>query len=371
MTNEEWQVTKTRYSVAPPLWQQPTAQQMRLLQASLGEGEPALSAWQAWRASADLDHLPPGGFGLLPLLAHNLQRHGVTDPLLNKCQGIHRQVWSRNQLHLSAVLPLCQRMNEAGILPIVYADTALMLFHYPQSGLRAVDAIHLATRGEQTVAMNRLLREGGWQQRPTRSRWWRPGGQTSNRPQLFASGQGTATLLQWQPLSADDPTLITCTASDGGPLTMQGVIVGCLSPTALLLDTCARGIVAQHRYGAVQWIADAVMLLRHAQPPIDWTHLLARTSQTAVTLRMRLALHALHAIIDTPIPAPVLAQLQTLPIQSFERWEVQLPDRLPTAVRSLLTRWVDRQRNRCQQDSEHTRFGGKVAGLDVLGKNAE
>lgn len=110
-------MTKNLHTPVSLPGRQPTEQQTLLLEAALLQGKPALAAWRAWRLTADLDQLPPGGFGLLPLLAYNLQVQGVRDPLLDKCHGIHRRTWTQNQLRCKPWARCCTVSRTPVLLP--------------------------------------------------------------------------------------------------------------------------------------------------------------------------------------------------------------------------------------------------------------
>ncbi|MEZ4726583.1 MAG: nucleotidyltransferase family protein [Caldilineaceae bacterium] len=340
------------YSLLSSCAWRPSEEQQLLLRAALLHEGPALEAWRAWQFQANLDRLPPDGFALLPLLAHNLCEQGLDDPLLDKCQGIHRRSWSQTQLLLRQMKTLLELMQVTNITPTVHSATALALLHYPKAGLRMLDRFQLLISRTDAQPMRTILQQAGWQPQPLRNPWLRLLRTAPKTSQYTQRSLGETGVLQWQLLPAMlEAQQISAIDDTGHPVTIQGVPVRTLSPTELFWESCTHGILALQRYGSVQWIADAAMLLRRAQPPIDWMQLLTRTSQSAVTLRMLMALHCLQHTVEAAVPSPVLAQLQTLPIQPFERWELQLPAHLPPAVRSLVTRWLDRQRHRWQQAS--------------------
>ena len=67
---------------------------------ALIQGDEALNAWHEWCACTNIEHLDSGSARLLPLLAHNLQKHGVSSSHLKRYQSISRYAWVRNQLLL-------------------------------------------------------------------------------------------------------------------------------------------------------------------------------------------------------------------------------------------------------------------------------
>lgn len=118
----------------------PTPQQELLLRASLFEEQEALQAWEAWKAQINWnDYLDAGSFRLLPLLFHNLQQHGVQDPLMHKLKGIYRKTWCENQIAFQKLAVLLQSFQKAGIKTLVLKGAALTVRHYQNNGLRPMN----------------------------------------------------------------------------------------------------------------------------------------------------------------------------------------------------------------------------------------
>jgi len=72
--------------------------QILLLQAALGQGPEAATAWERWERENGLDRPDEGSYRLLPLVYRNLSRRGFSGPRWNILRGIHRNAWSKNQL---------------------------------------------------------------------------------------------------------------------------------------------------------------------------------------------------------------------------------------------------------------------------------
>ncbi len=324
---------------------QPHVQQTLLLRAALLSRQAAVTAWYQWRANADLDQLPTGGFLLLPLLAYNLQRHGITDPLLDKCQGIHRRTWTQQQLHLQGLTPLLQALQTAGISPILQGDLALALFHYPEQGLRMVDTVHLLTATAQAHLVPALLTQTGWQPKPAKHQWLRSLLAGTPPPQRFTHAQLREVSLRWQSLPPTPVApLVDHQDPQGQPWLVRELAVQCVNPTDLFFDLCVQGIVNLQWYGTIQWIADAAILLQPNAPAIDWARVVARSRQQAMTLRMAAALDCLVQSVDAPIPPTILETLATQPSRRVERWEAKLFAHPPTPARKLAALWLGRQR---------------------------
>jgi len=324
-----------------PERRQPTSQQSLLLQAALLQGPAALAAWRDWRLTADLDQLPPGGFALLPLLAYNLQQYGLSDDLINKCQGIHRRTWTQNQLRLQTVSALLRPRPDAELTPVFTGDLPLALLYYPAQGLRAINQLHLWTPAAQATVMQTQLIQTGWQRQQTKQDWLHrlgvaPPSHRFRRP-------GEELVLQWSNLAAD--AISTSTVwQNRQPLTINSVVAASVNPTDLLLWVCTRGIVDFWAYGAVQWVADALMILRSSIDRIDWPYLIEQAAKQAVVLRLSIALQGLQEWVDAPIPPAVRQAVAGLPIRSLERWEARLCQQLPGKASTIVNLWGERQR---------------------------
>ncbi len=321
--------------------QRPTPTQTLLLQAALLQGATGGEAWRAWRACVDFDQLEAGAFALLPLLYHNLRRQNIADPWLVKCKGIYRRTWSQNQLHLAQVASLLRALHTIGIQPLLLGDTAILLAHYPDYGLRMLHQLDIATPPEQAAPMIERLAQAGWHPQPSQQRP-QPHNLKFRQTRHFGRAQGNQFMLHWHiipphayPQGADELW------QQAMPARVNQVKTLIQPATDHFLAVCT-----EDRPGhSIQWIPDAIMLLQ-GQTTIDWTYLLRRVEQAALTLRMRHALHCLHDLCQAPIPTDVLQQLAEMPVQAFEQWE---QCNSPNAAAGVMTLWSEYQRRKWWQ----------------------
>lgn len=332
----------------------PTEQQLLLLHAALLAEEPALAAWRAWRLTADLDQLPMGGFGLLPLLAYNLQTLGISDPLLDKCQGIHRRTWTQNQLYLRQVATLLQALQDSQVTPLVQGEVLLVLAYYPTPGARMFQQVQLVTAAGQGRATQALLTQAGWRPIPTAKAWLRKLVIGGTQPQRFQQA-GSDLTLSWQQAAPNAyPPLAADLWQQAQPVVINNIATQGVSPTDLFFTVCTQGIADLWHFGAVQWLVDATLLLRAGA--VDWPSLLKQAARQAFTLRLTAAVQGLQQWVDAPIPAEHLSALMALPVHSFERWEQQCYQRYPSPMGKGGALWVAGQRRRWVRGRE--RAGG-------------
>lgn len=287
------------------------------LQAALGQGDVALSAWRSWRRVANLDQLEPGVFQLLPLLSDNLQQLGVTDPWLALCKGIHRRTWYKNQLIFKQASALLAAFQAAGIDPLLLLkDVPIALLYYREPGLRLVNTLDLLTPATQLSAARELLRIQGWMPKSTRRHLFTQQDFVMHYTQKFVQNDGLACILHWSTLAPNyAPAFATV------PITVKEHMTQTLSPTDQLLHLCIAGVGRPKPAVSLQWIPDALMVLRTAASVIDWTHLLQQATRQALNLTVSQALTYLHTTFDAAIPSVVLQQLAQASVQRFEQQE--------------------------------------------------
>lgn len=335
-------------AVATGRW--PTEQQLLLLHTALLPAEAALAAWRAWRVTADLDQLPPGGFGLLPLLAYNLQHLGIMDPLLDKCQGIYRRTWTQHQLHLRQLASTIQALQEKQLTPLIQGEVLLALAYYPSPGLRMFQQGQIITPVSQTAAVQAALTEAGWRSRPPTKAWVRALVIGGPQPQHFQQAGSDLTLVWQQAASNTYPPLAADLWQQAQPRLVNAVATQAMSATDLFLMVCTQGIADFWRGGAVQWLVDAMLLLRTADTEIDWPRLLELAESQAFTLRLAAALQGLQQWVDAPIPTAHLSALATRPVRPFERWEQHCYQRFPPLLGKGGALWTAAQRRRWVQE---------------------
>jgi hypothetical protein len=306
----------------------PTPTQELLLRAALLSGAEAAGAWSQWRACADLDHLDPGCFRLLPLLYHNLKAQGACDPLMNKLKGIHRMAWCKNQDLLERFALLLTALHEERIGTMVLKGAAVTLLHYRDHGLRPMQDLDILVRPEAAPAAVALLERLGW--KPQRA--LPQGGRASFFETIhsisFANAAGRECDLHWHVLTeccyprADDDFW-----EASAPLDMHGARTRALCPADQLLHVCVHGA----RWNAVvpiRWVADAMVILR-TSPELDWHRLVAQARERRIVLPLRETLQYLRDLLNAPLPAGALEELASLPVRLVERMEYRARIRRP------------------------------------------
>jgi hypothetical protein len=320
----------------------PDPRQVLLLRAALLAREPALAAWRAWRAGADLDAVDPGSFRLLPLLWHHLTELGVEDPLLERCRGVFRHTWSKNQLLLHRAAPVLAALRRAGIDVLVLKGGAMAARYYPSPGARPMNDLDVLVPQAAAGAARELLADLGWT--PTLDL------PPSYLPFIHALGyrdaDGTEIDLHWHAVweasrpDADEPLWRAAE-----PLPVAGVEVLTLSPTDHLYQVAVHGL-RWSELPPIHWAADAARVLAVAGAAVDWERLVSHAERERLTLQLAATLGFLREALEQPVPAAVVERLRRHPAGPVQRLEMWARVRPPSLARGALLHWCDYRRAR-------------------------
>ncbi len=310
----------------------PTAEQILLLHAALGDREGALAAWEQWRRAVDFENLDYGSHRLLPLLYRNLVKAGApAHPWLGRMKGLHRHSWVRNQRLFARTAVLIRELrDELGAPSMLLKGAALAMHAYPDPGLRPMDDCDLLVPTEFLPGALALMERRGWQAYGAA-----PGARPLARltvhrmrvvhAQAFLSVE---TDPSWQLSDAgNDEELnanlwgraITLPLPDGTPVFIP-------DSTDLLGQICLHGL-RKNPLPPVRWAADAMMLLRASAAGgpvalrIDWPRLQRFAFEHALTLRLSAALDFLADSLSAPVPQEIRRQLHSHPVSAEERAE--------------------------------------------------
>jgi len=315
----------------------PRPDQVLLLRAALLDDEPARAAWREWRSAVDLDAVDAASFRVLPLAWHNLQGSGVDDPGLERCRGIYRHTWSKNQLVLHRTAPALEALRAAGIPLLVLKGAALAHLVYPTPGTRPMNDVDVLVPACRAAEARAILEGAGW--RPTLEL------PASAVPFLhalgYSDGAGAEIDLHWRALwearpGAEDPFW-----AHARPLRLAGIDMSTLSPTDHLFHVAVHGL-RWSEVPPIHWVADAGRILHSA--PVDWDRLVALARRARLSLQLGEALEVLRDAIGLPIPDGAVDRLRALPSTAGERLEMWALGKPPSLTRGLWLHWCNHRR---------------------------
>lgn len=291
----------------------PTHEQELLLKAVLLKGDKARQAWEAWEQATDIEVLDHGSYRLLPPLYRSLLELGVQHPLMPKLKGIYLHTWSKNKVMLHRAATLLEHMQQRGWRTMVLKGAALINL-YQDIGIRSMADFDLVVERDCRDEVIAFLAKEGFE------------GSYAYHPELldyqhamnFENNQKQQIDLHWYILSdciykgADDAFWQAAI-----PLKIGNTPTHTLCISDQLLHVCANGI----KWNSVPpfyWVADAVMILRLAEP-IDWARFVQQTTSRQLTIQVLAALEYLHKVFDADIPTQVLDNLRNTPTTPDEK----------------------------------------------------
>jgi hypothetical protein len=307
------------------LW--PSADEEALLRACLLADEAARSAWRRIEPRLDIDRAPGHVIRILPLLGSNLRAMEVDTPLAPRLRGMQRKTWMYNHVLLDRAGEIVRVLDAAAIPSIILKGCAIALGYYGDVGLRPMGDIDVLVRpAHVSAAVDRLLARG-WSDETER----RPGGKVFRHAHAYylTSDSEIGCDLHWtigeHMLVGPDQDPTPSFWTDARSLELVGVTTLAPSPTDQLLHLILHG--AQPRSPSrLQWIADAVTILRTAE--IDWAKLEDLAIGVRDTIRISDALAYLaDPYVPDAIPSGLVARLRAYPVSPFERFEYALASR--------------------------------------------
>ena len=316
----------------------PNADEELLLRAALLDPPEALEAWRAlpWVWG---DTLGRSAYRMLPLLATNLQRHGVEAEALAPFLEVRDEVAARNAGLFTAIRGLLGALANEGIATMVLKGAALAMAHYRDPGLRHMADVDVLVPMRQAEAAVEALGKAGWNPKYV--------GVTSASLEVqharpFVDADRRNCDLHWHVYWEDcrpgaDDELWAASV----PLDFQGVPTRMLGPADQLLHLCVHGSRPVRRPG-IQWAADAFLVIRAGG--VDWSRLVEQATDRNFVLRTRAMLAYLARALGAPVPADVLARLEAAPVALGQRLEFYAGNHGDGLLGQLPTYWAKYRR---------------------------
>ncbi|MCC7164296.1 MAG: nucleotidyltransferase family protein [Anaerolineae bacterium] len=303
-----------------------------LLQACFLTDSRAIASFEQWNAKNNWDlHFNTDEYRLFPQLYRNLAALGLEHPLLAKFKGIARKAWYDNNLFFHRFAPTLRELCDATIPVLVLAGGAFALRYFKDHVLAHTLGFGVLVPPQNARAAFEQLARAGWGPQPNVSASALDASFSARYFHVLQRQNGDRMFLQWQLLPACPAEHADAPFWERAQETvMDNVPAHILGPTDQLLHTCALGSFPG---GSSRWqrSADAMLLLNAAGAEIEWDAFLARIQTHRAVLPAREILLPLAAQFKTPIPAPILEKLESLPISSDEQknrtlWDAVTPN---------------------------------------------
>ena len=98
---------------------------LTIFRAALGQGQTAIDAYQAWRASEPLDAADEVVYRTMPLLVATADRAGIVDADTRRMRGVVKHVWLSNATRVRDVVAASAALKAAGIAALLIKGGAL------------------------------------------------------------------------------------------------------------------------------------------------------------------------------------------------------------------------------------------------------
>lgn len=299
----------------------PSPKQELILRASLLHGSECFNAWNILKSNIDVDNLDYQSQLLLPLLYRNLSSQKVEDPLLKKFKGIYRLTWTKNSLLFKKAENTLKSLWDSNIRIILLKSVPLISLYYKDKGLWPMGDIDILVKSNQVWKAVDYFEKSGWV--PTTK-------YPDLRKEAYFIYHHSVGFTNQQDQNVDlhrsllFPSPIEDFDTDFWDGAVQSEINGLpvliLNPTDMLIHICIHGL-REHNAEIFRWIADAMTILKHKSPEIDWGRLLDQARKRRLVLDLSNGLGYLADLLDAPIPLQVLETLNNEKVSAFERWE--------------------------------------------------
>lgn len=328
-----------------------------MLRACLLSGDDALSAFEEWKTSVDMDAVDPGSYRLFPLLYRNLTSASVDDPLLNIFKWVYDKTLANNSTLFKNLSPFLSKFRENGIDVILLKGSALALLYYRDYGLRPMMDADLLVRTGEAGKMIRLITGLGWQSSITPLKGfgekdllarlgWTPGerrledfsdeyfcvrhGQDFTNSELFTID------LHWHVLHGyNDADADSDFWSGARSVEVNGAAAMALDPADQLLHVCSHGL-RWDPIPPIRWIADAAAVVKKTGDRMDWARLTKASIEHGKVIHLREALRYLRRYVGDGVPAEVVAELDSVPVPRAERFQFDVRTRPPGILDGLV-----------------------------------
>lgn len=318
----------------------PSSQQELLLSAALGRDEIAVRAWERWEEEVGPGRADPASLRLLPLAWWNLVRRGASGPRINRLKTYYWESWAKSNALLELAAEQTAAFGAQGIPTILLKGAALASSYYEKAALRPMSDVDLLVPDAAAGEAQRILESSGW----------RPMQRLPALPLLhglgFEDGAGRLLDLHRHALvegcrpEADDGFWARAEA-----VKIAGTAARILAPADQLLHVCVHGL-RWSKVPAIQWVADAMVILESASDRIDWDLMVEEARARRVVVPLRRALEYVRSGFDVPALDPVCRHLSALRCNLGERIEFETRIRPPSLGRGLLLHWFDHLRLR-------------------------
>jgi hypothetical protein len=270
---------------------QPSLEHQLLLQASLCQGEKAITAWQKWITSVDIENLDDSSYYLLPLLYRNLVAQQENHAEMTRLKGVYRRNWYNNQLQITKAKNIFQSFTENNIKFLVIRNLALSTCYYSDLGVRPIRTLDIFISPKNLPLAINLLKDLGWQARTNLT-----GNLLSLYPKIgFWDDSNSFLHLHWRLFfesHLEDDFFYSPVKAQ-----IAEIPVSLLNPEQELLDIFWQLTANEPNY-SVSYLADAYQIIQLNYNHIQWQDLIDKAQKYGVVYQFKSLLVSLENIFS-------------------------------------------------------------------------
>ncbi|WP_314961989.1 nucleotidyltransferase family protein [Bradyrhizobium cosmicum] len=284
---------------------------LMLFRAALGQGQGAIEAYQAWRASEPLDAADEVVYRTMPLLVATADKAGITDADIRRMRGVVKHVWLSNATRVRDVVEACGALKAAGIASLLIKGGALFARDASYMAKRMTGDYDLLVRRAEAPRAIEVLRQAEFRSHGMKVELFSKSDfdRDIHAVAMSRAGLSRAIDLHWRALYWLDDASFTeelfSTAETASLLTHQVLIPGLAEHLAIAAMRPEPADQKEMVFRALE----VVHVLQHAGAKVDWDCFRAIVTRYNGSLFAAQLLGVVAGEMPELVPAGLIGQL--------------------------------------------------------------
>jgi hypothetical protein len=317
----------------------------------LAPEDEAERAWAAWSSVRNFERVSIAEVRLLAAFSERIARLDPSSPLLPRLDGLAKLQWTRARLTLVQTAEAFDGLARASIPFLIFKGGALLAEDFAPSRRRVIGDVDILVPREFAVQAVDSLTDDGWSS---------VNGESPAYLRRLANVRISGNYRKGRHGNLDlhiTPFHFARANIDLDQGLWGDARVRSLAGRDVLVPDAADAIVISLAHApigsSVEWALDIVTRVAHQ--PIDWDRILYITEQRGLVPSSLSGLRYLREALSAPIPASVLARLETAPV-TFGAWLKFRSNLADRKDRNLADKAVNRVADRLLRRDSYTYF---------------